>query len=147
MWIKNYLTSNFELTNEEKIGIDAFKQEVMEFKKYMISEMKIINVTMLNDELDSLDILERVIKQGGTIVEFMVTLSWSDWNDLDLHVVCPCGTEVYYGRKQCVKCKGYLDVDMNVCHHVDGCALNKCSMEPIEHFLYPKNVKVPHGVF
>jgi uncharacterized protein YfaP (DUF2135 family) len=43
------------------------------------------------------------------------SLKWWDANDLDLHVVCPCGTNIYHGNKICITCKGELDKDMNVC--------------------------------
>ena len=47
--------------------------------------------------------------------DLTITLGWYDYNDLDLYVTCPCGTELYHGRRSCDKCGGYLDRDMNVC--------------------------------
>jgi Uncharacterized protein conserved in bacteria len=37
------------------------------------------------------------------------TMTWSLAGDMDLHVVPPCGTEIYYGRR--TACGGTLDVD------------------------------------
>ncbi|CAF1228226.1 unnamed protein product [Rotaria sordida] len=62
-----------------------------------------------------------------------ITLVWWDSNDLDLHVTCPCGTELYFGNKRCSSCAGYLDLDMNVCYHGNSCSAKKCSAsEPTE---------------
>ena len=38
-----------------------------------------------------------------------ITMTWDRMGDMDLHVVPPCGTEIYYGRQ--VACGGNLDVD------------------------------------
>ena len=37
---------------------------------------------------------ERLKQENATIGDFNIALKWSDPNDLDLHVICPCGTEI-----------------------------------------------------
>ncbi len=52
---------------------------------------------------------QRVKAAGGNIhAKLRVSLSWFNFDDLDLHANTPLGPEIYYGNKQ-----GILDVDMN----------------------------------
>lgn len=52
---------------------------------------------------------QRVKAAGGNVNALMrVSLSWSNYDDLDLHCITPQGTHVFYGNKA-----GILDVDMN----------------------------------
>ena len=41
----------------------------------------------------------RVIEEKGTIGAINITLQWFDPNDLDLFVICPCGTEISHFNK------------------------------------------------
>ena len=66
-------------------------------------------------------IKERMSKYSLGDGEVKMTLLWKDSNDLDLHVICPCGTRICYSNTKCSSCNGFLDVDMNVCCHPDGC--------------------------
>ncbi|MCE9597143.1 MAG: hypothetical protein K8S54_04170 [Spirochaetia bacterium] len=61
------------------------------------------------------EIQQRVESAGGQYknVDVRASLIWNNRNDLDLHVICPSGEEIFYGHKQS-GCKGWLDVDMNV---------------------------------
>lgn len=47
--------------------------------------------------------------QGGASGFFTVTMTWDGTGDVDLHVIEPNGTHVYYGAKSGTS--GYLDVD------------------------------------
>lgn len=68
------------------------------------------------------EIATRVKNAGGMIegVSIRASLLWNNFNDLDLHVVDPCGHHIYYGSyckrngRSAAPCGGYLDVDMNV---------------------------------
>lgn len=52
---------------------------------------------------------QRVKAAGGNVqADLRVSLSWFNFDDLDLHARLPDGTNVYYANKQ-----GILDVDMN----------------------------------
>lgn len=55
-------------------------------------------------------IKERVGKAGGNITNatLRVSLSWSNLDDLDLHVTDPSGNHIFFGNRM-----GLLDVDMN----------------------------------
>jgi hypothetical protein len=82
---------------------------------------------------DSKLIRERMNEYSVGEGDVTITLAWFDSNDLDLHVTCPCGTDLYFGNKKCSTCEGYLDLDMNVCYHVGSCPDRKChSTKPTE---------------
>jgi uncharacterized protein YfaP (DUF2135 family) len=60
-------------------------------------------------------IKERVKSAGGNVTGVLrVSLSWSNYDDLDLHVIEPNNYRIYYGtREQTSPSGGMLDVDMN----------------------------------
>jgi uncharacterized protein YfaP (DUF2135 family) len=60
------------------------------------------------------ELQDRLGRHNANIGKLNFSLRWWDPNDLDLHVTCPCGTEIYYLNKKCHKCGGELDIDMNV---------------------------------
>jgi len=64
-----------------------------------------------------------------------VALSWTNMNDLDLHCMCNCGSHIHYASKVCNRCKGFLDVDMNV---------SPTTNTPVEHIYW---AKIPIGKF
>ncbi|UJR18637.1 hypothetical protein I4U23_005545 [Adineta vaga] len=83
------------------------------------------------------EIRERMNQYSVGQGEVTISLIWHDSNDLDLHVACPCGTDLYYGHTKCSTCSGYLDRDMNVCYHDGTCPANKCSSTtPIENVYF-----------
>lgn len=72
-------------------------------------------------------IKERVKSAGGNVDgDVRVSLSWFNYDDLDLHVVAP-GGEIYFGNKR-GRCGGQLDVDMN--------AGGRNSREPVENIFW-----------
>ncbi|CAF1178055.1 unnamed protein product [Adineta steineri] len=86
---------------------------------------------------DSAVIRERMNEYSVGQGDVTITLVWFDSNDLDLHVICPCGTTLYFGNKECPTCAGYLDLDMNVCYHQGSCYDRKCSStKPAENVFF-----------
>ena len=58
-------------------------------------------------------IKERVRAKGGNVSgELRFSLSWFNFDDLDIHIVQPNGQKIYHGRKRGYT-SGILDVDMN----------------------------------
>jgi len=65
-----------------------------------------------NDVTDS--IREKVKAAGGRVDgELRVSLSWYNYDDLDLHVVEPDTNKIYYSNNGPSRMSGKLDVDMN----------------------------------
>ena len=79
---------------------------------------------------------ERLEREGAQRGDIGVTLAWDSDADLDLHVVCPDGNEIYFGRR--AACGGELDVDMNV--------PTRMSEEPVENVFWPEGA-APPGVY
>ncbi|CAF3378642.1 unnamed protein product [Rotaria socialis] len=59
-----------------------------------------------------------------------ISLAWSNYNDLDLHVICPHNEEIMFNHKLSA-CKGGLDVDMN--------AGGAKSEQPVEHIRWTES--------
>ncbi len=65
----------------------------------------------------------------GQSGDVRINLQWTGCNDLDLHVVDPCGNEIYYSHKSAT-CQGYtgtLDIDANA---------STCSSSPAENIVW-----------
>ena len=55
---------------------------------------------------------ERARREGAREGHTQIILAWDDVNDLDLAIVCPDGTRLYFDNRR--GCGAELDVDMNV---------------------------------
>jgi len=82
------------------------------------------------------EIKKRVEEAGGMYegVDVRASLIWNNRNDLDLHVICPSGEEIWYSHMRS-ECGGWLDVDMNVRGE---------TMKPVENVRWAKG-KAPKG--
>jgi hypothetical protein len=56
--------------------------------------------------------VERARREGGREGQVQVILAWDDRNDLDLAVICPDGSRIFFDNRRA--CGAELDVDMNV---------------------------------
>lgn len=74
-------------------------------------------------------IKERVKKAGGNVSgDVCCRLAWYNYDDLDLHMEEPNGTEIYFGNRKSRSTGGQLDVDMN--------ASRGESRNPVENIFY-----------
>ncbi|GLY32028.1 hypothetical protein [Kineosporia sp. NBRC 101731] len=74
-------------------------------------------------------IKEKVKRAGGNVAgKLRVSLSWFNYDDLDIHVIEPNGNRIYYGNRQ-----DKLDVDMN--------AGGRSSREPVENVSWTWNIQ------
>tara|TARA_B100001121_G_scaffold310040_1_gene339170 strand:+ start:466 stop:1818 length:1353 start_codon:yes stop_codon:yes gene_type:complete len=78
----------------------------------------------------------RLAREGARSSDVQVSLMWNNYNDLDLHVVCPSGERIHGGNRKSA-CGGHLDVDANV---------RPDSRKPIENVVWPEG-EAPAGSY
>ena len=78
----------------------------------------------------------RLEREGARSSDVQVSLMWNNYNDLDLHVVCPSGERIHGGNRKS-SCNGELDVDANV---------RPDSRKPIENVVWPEG-EAPAGTY
>ena len=85
-------------------------------------------------------IKEKVKAAGGSVTGYLrISLSWFNYDDLDLHVIEPSNFEIFYGDECSLRgTGGTLDVDMNVVPE---------TRTPVENIAYPSKSKMEHGVY
>jgi hypothetical protein len=83
------------------------------------------------------EIGRRLTRAGAKTGAIQISLSWNNFNDLDLHVVPPSEERISFNNRRS-KCGGMLDVDMN--------AGGRQSKEPVENVVWARNV-APAGTF
>lgn len=83
-------------------------------------------------------IKERVKRAGGNVTgDLCCRLSWSNYDDLDLHMLEPSGHEISFRNKGPSMCGGQLDVDMN--------AGGGRTREPVENIFYSNRRRMYDG--
>lgn len=82
------------------------------------------------------ELRERLEREGAKSSDVQISLIWNNFNDLDLHVVCPSGERIHGGNRQS-KCNGELDVDANV---------RPETKKPVENVVWPEGV-APGGTY
>ena len=85
-------------------------------------------------------IKERVKNAGGNVEgDLRCSLSWFNYDDLDLHMIEPDKTEIFFGRKISIHTGGNLDVDMN--------AGSGKTRNAVENICYPNRRKMEEGTY
>ena len=86
-------------------------------------------------------IKERVKSAGGRVdVDLRNSLSWSNYDDLDLHIIEPNGYRVYFSNRGVLSpSRGTLDVDMN--------ANIGTTRTPVENICYPERIRMQDGIY
>lgn len=83
------------------------------------------------------DVGKRLARAGARTGAIQVSLSWDNFNDIDLHVVTPRGERIYFAQRRS-SCGGHLDVDMN--------AGGPMTREAVENVYWARNL-APVGEF
>ncbi len=130
--------SNKSMDKVEEIHIDRFVQDILpkaESIEVLVENKHTGNLVSLiapaNDDSKNMfkwnnkfswtyagevtdSIKERVKRAGGKVDgDIRCSLSWYNYDDLDLHMREPGGNEIFYGNKHSQTNRGQLDVDMN----------------------------------
>ena len=80
--------------------------------------------------------LQARLAREGASSDVQVSLMWNNYNDLDLHIVCPSGERIHGGNKTSA-CGGELDVDANV---------RAETRKPVENVFWPEGT-APGGQY
>jgi hypothetical protein len=80
----------------------------------------------------------RLDEAGARTGDIQLSLSWNDYNDLDLHCFDPQGEQIWYSNKRSAKTGGVLDVDRN--------ASEPFVAAPVENIYWPTS-GAPPGIY
>ena len=80
---------------------------------------------------------QRATERGAHQGKLQIILTWEDRNDLDLHVQCPGGHEIYHAARS--SCGGQLDVDANA-------DTNTATATPVENVFFSDPPPGPYRV-
>lgn len=131
------------IAEEERLAIEMEEQrqeELAEAEEQRLAEI----VANEADELASIkateqalkELKERLEREGARSSDVQISLLWNNYNDLDLHVVCPSGERIHGGNRESA-CGGELDVDANV---------RPETKKPVENVVWPES-KAPGGTY
>ena len=118
-----------ERTQWAKSNEDELKEQVQ------VANIEGIESSEISDEAED-EFAERLAREGAKTGDVQISLIWNNYNDLDLHVVCPSGERIFFDNRNS-KCGGELDVDMNV---------KPASRKPVENVYWPEG-KAPRGTY
>lgn len=83
---------------------------------------------------------ERIKKAGGNVSGVLRgSLSWFNYDDLDLHCIEPSGNRIHFSSKMNPRTTGQLDVDMNI--HANS------SREAVENITWTDLSKMEEGIY
>tara|TARA_B100000767_G_scaffold89613_1_gene86128 strand:- start:6093 stop:7859 length:1767 start_codon:yes stop_codon:yes gene_type:complete len=131
---------------EEETRLQQEKEELRQVEMAASEEQRLaeLEAAKLHEEMESRaaaeaamsELQERLNREGAMTGDVQISLMWENFNDLDLHVVCPSGERIHGGNKLS-ECNGELDVDANV---------RPETKKPVENVVWP-GVSAPPGTY
>ncbi len=132
------------LAEEARLAAELEQQRQAEMAAAEAERLAEIETQKTADELASRqasaeamkELKERLEREGAKSSDVQISLIWNNYNDLDIHVVCPSGERIHGGNRHS-QCGGELDVDANV---------KPATKKPVENVVWPEG-KAPGGVY
>ena len=131
---------------EEEERLAKEREELRQAEMAAAEEQRLaeLEAAKLQEEMESRAAAEaamselqaRLEREGAMTGDVQISLMWENFNDLDLHVVCPSGERIHGGNKKS-ECGGELDVDANV---------RPETKKPVENVVWP-GVTAPSGTY
>ena len=131
---------------DEEARLQKEREELRQAEMAASEEQRLaeLEAAKLQEEMESRaaaeaamsELQERLNREGAMTGDVQISLMWENFNDLDLHVVCPSGERIHGGNKLS-ECGGELDVDANV---------RPDTKKPVENVVWP-GVTAPPGSY
>jgi uncharacterized protein YfaP (DUF2135 family) len=131
---------------DEEARLQKEREELRQAEMAASEEQRLaeLEAAKLQEEMESRaaaeaamsELQERLNREGAMTGDVQISLMWENFNDLDLHVVCPSGERIHGGNKLS-QCGGELDVDANV---------RPETKKPVENVVWP-GVSAPPGSY
>ena len=122
---------------DEEARLQKEREELRQAEMAASEEQRLaeLEAAKLQEEMESRaaaeaamsELQERLNREGAMTGDVQISLMWENFNDLDLHVVCPSGERIHGGNKLS-ECGGELDVDANV---------RPDTKKPVENVVWP----------